>query len=102
MTLEELSIAISALNDPEAPKQEGMVSMVWHDGEVTCTKSGSLLGQRNLHMLEFPFKDLRMELPNKTVGGTNTFIWISYDGAKLARKIIEDYISEREVMRHAD
>ena len=34
---------------------DGMVTQVWADGEVTSTKSGSLLGQRTLHSISQGF-----------------------------------------------
>ena len=37
---------------PELASEEGMVTQVWADGEVTSQKSGSLLGQRSLHTIE--------------------------------------------------
>lgn len=43
----------SGLHNP-AHLNEGMVWMVWQDGEVTLTKGGSLLGMRNIHQIARP------------------------------------------------
>lgn len=42
---------VNALNNDDAPKQEGMVYQVWEDGEITLQKSGSLLWRRSLHCI---------------------------------------------------
>ncbi len=93
MTLEELSQQVSTLNRPEQ-KDEPMVYQVWYDGEITLQKGGSLLWQRNLHMLTLGIKDLRMSLPNEV--STGQFIWATKDGVKAAMILIAKYLEVKE------
>ena len=40
---------VLALSQPQLIEQPGMVYELWHDGEITLTKSGELYRQRTLH-----------------------------------------------------
>lgn len=47
--------AIALLHNPALAERENChVYQVWEDGEITMTKCGSLLGQRNLHQVHYP------------------------------------------------
>lgn len=52
MTTEELKALIASKHDVKHAEKQGMVYQVWEDGEVTLQKSGELLWQRNLHLIE--------------------------------------------------
>lgn len=53
----ELQAELFSFSNNELTKQEGMVYQIWHDGEITLQKSGSLYGQRNVHCIVPPIYD---------------------------------------------
>lgn len=53
--LEQIIEMMTAHHKPELRHEEGKVIELWNDGEITSTKSGSLYGQRNEHMILHPF-----------------------------------------------
>lgn len=91
--IEAVESAIALHSKPDLAKLEGMVYQVWEDGEVTLTKCGSLLGQRNLHMIYpgHPRAAVPVSLfPHRTTNG-HGFIYTDEAGQKAMRTAIFDH-----------
>ena len=89
MTSTELQLLIDQhSDDSQAEVEGGHVYQVWQDGEVTLQKCGSLLGQRNLHMIYPGFAgfDAGCVWPHKQ--GNNKFIYTTESGAKAIHRAI--------------
>lgn len=53
--IDAFNAAIAKHSNDDLAKEEGHVTQVWSDAEVTSQKGGSLLNQRTLHMFSQPF-----------------------------------------------
>jgi hypothetical protein len=87
-----------ALDSVKHAKANGHVYQVWHDGEITIQKAGSLLWQRSLHTIIPPVKDadkLGLRFPHRTTD-VNSFAWVgSEEEAMTVRNLIgRDLFSE--------
>jgi hypothetical protein len=82
---------IAKHSKPHLAAEPGMVKQVWEDGEVTLQKSGDLLWQRSLHMIEAGFSTkLDIDLfPHKTSNG-HGYIFTDDEGAAAIRAAIRD------------
>ena len=84
----DLRETIAAWHDPDAALAEGYVCRIWEDLEVTMTKSGSLLNQRNEHMIE-PGNGAPIPLDMFPCRyGSHAFIFVSYAKYEAARHAI--------------
>lgn len=91
MTSSELQNLINLYSDDsQADVEGGHVYQVWQDGEVTLQKCGSLLWQRNLHMIYPGFNgfDAGCEWPHKS--GSNKYIYTTEEGAKTIHRAIAE------------
>jgi len=90
--IEAVQSAIILHSKPDLAKVEGMVYQVWEDGEVTLTKCGSLLGQRDLHMICPGHTKATVSVslfPHQCNG--HGFIYTDEDGQKAVRTAIFDH-----------
>ncbi len=88
----EIHAIIGSLNNDELAKQPGHVYQVWEDGEITMTKSGELLGCRNLHCMEWKLdvaiaKD---NFPHQTSNG-HGFAYVTKADAETIRNLIQTH-----------
>lgn len=94
---ETLQALINEHSNDALAEQDGMVYQVWQDGEITLTKSGSLLGQRNLHCVECGVNGFEIKgvvWPHVRPNG-NKFIYTTHEGAKAIRNCIFDAVEAR-------
>lgn len=97
-TISTVISMIQKAHNPELAKQEGMVYQLWQDGELTVTKSGELLGLRNLHMIEAGFirkpemysKWMHVMVPD----GENAFIYCAKEDAYAIREVMQQIFTE--------
>jgi hypothetical protein len=84
----ELLAELNTLHKPELRKREGMVYEIWQDGEITLTKSGSIYGQRNLHMIVpgLGHKGVNVKLVDDC--GQNSCMAVENTDLKRARELI--------------
>ena len=61
MTKVDLISLIAELHNPELAMQEGHVTQIWNDGEITTQKGGDLLWVRSLHIMEVGLLPPRLE-----------------------------------------
>lgn len=87
-TGETLEQAIARLHDPKWLKEPGHVYQVWEDGEVTLQKSGDLLWQRNLHMMEFGIPGVDFTMPMKSHSGHSYAVVASGEEAEYLRGLM--------------
>ncbi len=62
-TVEGLQAWADAHRDDSA-LQDSMVYLLFDDGELTATKGGNLLWQRNMHLMSHPIPGVHLELPH--------------------------------------
>ena len=82
-TREELKEYIAIADDGSLAEEPGMVYQVWEDGEITLQKSGEILWQRSLHMVERGHIKNRIDMPHKS--GEHSYIFCTRDDAYLIR-----------------
>ena len=88
MDIQEL---ITHHSNDELAAESSMVYQVWEDGEITLTKSGLLLGQRTLHMIEAGWSNRSIDpalFPHHTQNGQHGFIYTDDKGSQAVRNAI--------------
>ena len=82
---------LADINNDTLAEQAGVVYQVWEDGEITLTKSGSLLGQRGLHCVTWGLdKQVNPELFPHQYNG-HGFCYVTESGAALIRQLVKQY-----------
>lgn len=94
-TLPQIRAALRAAHKPELAKQPGLLCQVWEDGEITLQKSGELLWQRSLHMIEVGLSSTKVpveDMPDKYEDGTHGWVCVgSIEDARIIRDMINSY-----------
>ncbi len=82
---------LRALNNDDLAAQDGDVHQAWNDGEITFTKSGSLLGHRILHCVSpgLCVKLPREYFPHTT--GEHGFCYTTEKGCDIIRDLVKRY-----------
>ena len=94
MSFDELKEFIAFYHEPELGSQEGMVFQIWEDGEITLQKSGSLLWQRNLHLVSPGLMNLPKEIM-PVVEEKHGYAFIKSETVgKIIRKEMNKYIQQ--------
>jgi len=88
MNQQELAAALIAAHDPSLLDREGHVCQVWEDGELTLQKSGSLLGQRTLHMIRGGKVGLVMDLPMKNHNASHCYVCVDM---KVGEQLLDQW-----------
>jgi len=89
--MKELAKRLHRINDDELAQQPGMVYQAWSDGEITLTKSGRLLGRRNLHCI---IPGMAVRIPKEYFphgNGEYGYCYTTNSGADLIREIVRQF-----------